>query len=106
MSQVVAKKLEKMLETTLSQVRKMIMKLFKFSFVQLKVEQRMRKEAQEQVTVLERKVELAEKKVENLQAAMEEREEELEAVLGDKEAKILNLEASVDYLQVRMLAFF
>ena len=41
-----------------------------------------------------------EEKVAALQITLDEREEELEAVVGDKQAKIISLEASLQFLQV------
>ena len=41
-----------------------------------------------------------EEKVAALQTTLDEREEELEAVVGDKQAKIISLEASLQFLQV------
>ena len=44
-----------------------------------------------------------EEKVAALQTTLDEREEELEAVVGDKQAKIISLEASLQFLQVHIL---
>jgi len=94
--QVVAKKLERMLETTLGQ---------------LKAEQKMRKDANLELGVaksriqeLEKSLAECEEKARALQTTLDEREEELEAVVGDKQAKILSLEASLEFLQARLLA--
>ena len=49
---------------------------------------------------LEKMLSECEEKVAALQTTLDEREEELEAVVGDKQAKIISLEASLQFLQV------
>merc|ERR1712115_628759 len=79
--QVVAKKLEKMLETSLHQ---------------LKLEQKLRKEGEEKILGLE-------KKLNDLDQSFKDKEEECHKKIDQKEEKIINLEASAEYLQLMVV---
>ena len=79
--QVVAKKLEKMLETSLHQ---------------LKLEQKLRKEGEEKILGLE-------KKLNDLDQSFKAKEEEWHKKIDQKEEKIINLEASAEYLQLMVV---
>ena len=76
--QDVAKKLEKMLETSLHQ---------------LKLEQKLRKDGEEKIKMLE-------SKLEEMEESLREREEEWQKGIDNKDEKIVNLEASAEYLQL------
>ena len=79
--QVVAKKLEKMLETSLHQ---------------LKVEQKLRKEGEEKIQGLEQKLK-------ELDESVKVKEQEWQRHVDQKEEKIINLEASAEYLQLMVV---
>jgi len=79
--QVVAKKLEKMLETSLHQ---------------LKLEQKLRKEGEEKIQSLE-------KQLTDLDQSWKVKEEEWHKQVDKKEEKIINLEASAEYLQLMVV---
>ena len=79
--QVVAKKLEKMLETSLHQ---------------LKLEQKLRKEGEEKIKDLE-------KQLNDLDQSFKLKEEEWHKQVDQKEEKIINLEASAEYLQMMVV---
>ena len=79
--QVVAKKLEKMLETSLHQ---------------LKLEQKLRKEGEEKIQSLE-------KQLTDLDQSWKVKEKEWHKQVDKKEEKIINLEASAEYLQLMVV---
>ena len=79
--QVVAKKMEKMLETSLQQ---------------LKSEQNLRKEAEDRFKTLE-------KQFRDYSVAADEVEAGIRRDLADREEKILNLEASIEFLQQTLI---
>lgn len=76
--QVVAKKLEKMLETALHQ---------------LKLEQKLRKDGEENIQNLE-------SKLEKMEQSLKEKEDDCQKRIDEKDETIINLEASAEYLQL------